>query len=132
MREVTINKDDLREVVQTNRKQHREVFLLALDGYRDRVIQVLDQTLDEARDGDAPDVVQRFVALERPTDHTADYDVVLEMIEMEVGDTVTLSQAEFRQYVKDEWGWLRSFASNAVGYVGDGHSMPQHYLGATV
>lgn len=116
MKAVTVNRSELLNILHRNRAHHREMFLRAQDIYRAKVIEELDRMLEDARNGSK---IRRAVQLPEPEDHTADYDVVIEMLKMEVADVVTIDQGSFRQYVKDEWGWQQSFMSNTMSYLAD-------------
>jgi hypothetical protein len=111
--ETTIKKDELIEVLNTNRAEHREKFLTAQEAYRARVIEILDQRLADARAGRRIDLAFRLPV---PEDHTADYDRELRMLEMEVGDTVTLDSRLFDQLVMDNWSWSHAFATTNAAY----------------
>jgi hypothetical protein len=45
------------------------------------------------------------------------YDVVLEGWRMTEDDEIELSVQEFRQYVKDEWGWKKEFLATSQNYL---------------
>ena len=108
----TINKQELVTVLTANREKHRGKFLAAQDAYRTTVIEILDQRLADARAGKKIDLAFRLPV---PEDHTADYDRELRMLGMEIGDTVTLKDWEFKQLVMDQWDWSPVFAAtNAV------------------
>lgn len=111
--EVTITKSELRAVLVTNREGHREKFLAAQDAYRKRVIDILDARLEDARKG--RDVDMHF-RLPVPQDHTEDYDREIRMLDMEVGDTITLREHEFDQLVMDNWSWTPTFAATNSVY----------------
>ena len=110
--EVTINKIALRETLVKNRKNHRAKFLAAQKAYRARVIEILDSRLADAREGREIDMHFKMPV---PQDHTSDYDMQIRMLDMEVGDEVTLRDHEFDQLVMDNWSWTPAFAAtNAV------------------
>ena len=110
---VKIKKQELIDVLTENREGHREKFLAAQEGYRTRVIELLDQRLADARAGRQIDLAFRLPV---PEDHTADYDRELRMLEMEVEETVTLDKNLFDQLVMDNWAWSQSFAATRMAY----------------
>jgi hypothetical protein len=116
MNVVRVKKDELRAKIQANRDRHREVFLDALDGYRAEAIRQLEEHIERIRAGD-PSVVRVYI--DAPEDHTADYDVVLAMIDMEVEDTIQLSHQAFTQYVMDDWSWKRAWLQTASVYAAE-------------
>lgn len=114
MKEVTINKHDLRTRVQKNLLQHRETYETAFIGYARAAVRFFEQQLASARDG------KQFIAYfnePMPEDHTVDYEAVLDMIDMEVSQTITLTASEFRQYVRDDWGWKKEFLATTSNYL---------------
>lgn len=122
MTNVTIDRQVLLARIKANREKHHDLFLKAWDGFKARVVEELDRMKQEALTPGGK--VRTHVALQAPEDHTADYDVVIEMLEMSSADDVAISQVEFRSYVRDEWSWSKfafwkntSYASG--GYVGE-------------
>ena len=110
---VTINKADLADVLTQNRNSHRKKFLAAQEVYRATVIELLDQRLADARAGKKIDLAFRLPV---PEDHTADYNRELRMLEMEITNTVTLKDWEFKQLVMDQWDWTPAFAATTAVY----------------
>ena len=115
MSTVTVKKDQLLEVLKSNREGHRGVFLAAQRGYRDAMIKELDTMLLDAREGRA---IRRQISLPEPQDYTAAYDRVIRMLEMSVDDTITLTEADFAQYVMDDWDWTLPFRASTALYAG--------------
>lgn len=112
MQNITVNKSELLEKLRTNRDDHRAIFEEALSGFAEEVTAELDQAIASIRAGRRRDVkVWRLV----PQDHTSDYNRALAMVEMSIGDTITLSESDFAQYVMDDWGWQDQFLSNTYG-----------------
>jgi hypothetical protein len=54
-----------------------------------------------------------------PQDFTEAYDRVLDQLETTVDEIVELTDAEFRQYLRDEWGWQHEFAASTSTYLGE-------------
>ena len=113
MKEVTVNKKELLDRVQLNRKDHRDLFLEAQKGYRKAVIKELDEMLKDARDG-SPIRVQ--VQLVEPQDHTDDYDRIIDMLEMSTDEKIVLNSREFENYVRDSWDWTAFAAMTNSSY----------------
>lgn len=114
MREVTINKNELRERVQQNRNKHRALYEEAREGYYKQVEKFFKEQLKRVRAGE--DFVSYFND-PVPEDHTDDYDNVLDMLDMALGANITLSNQEFRQYVRDDWGWKTTFTATTSTYL---------------
>lgn len=112
--EVLVSKDELLGVLRRNRDGHREVFLKAQRGFRERAISELDRSLADARAG--RDVRLAF-HLPEPEDHTGDYDREIRMLEMHTEPTVRIRAGLFDQIVMDRWGWSASFHTTNSAYL---------------
>jgi len=116
MRQITVEKVKLLEVLAKNRAEHRAVFLEAQMAFRAAAIEALDKQLDAARKG-SPFELRQLVALVAPEDHTAAYDRSIQMLHMSVDEKIVISEQEFQNYVQDIWDWSRNWACSNVGYV---------------
>ena len=112
MEKITVNKTELLAKLEQNRSDHRGIFEEALAGFAREAERELNERLNQLREGLRRDLVIRKPV---PTDHTNDYDRAISMIQMSLGDTVTLSENDFAQYVMDDWGWQGQFLSNTYG-----------------
>jgi len=112
--EVVVDKDELLGVLRANRASHREVFLKAQQGFRQRAIQELDRSLADARAGND---VRLAVHLPRPEDHTEDYDREIRMLEMHQESRVKIRAQLFDQIVMDRWGWSAAFQATNSAYL---------------
>ena len=119
MHEVTIDKAKLLETLKANRSSHREMFERALAGWKAAVTKGLDEALTTAlAEAEAGKKYQTTIhlALPQPTDHTADYDDIIDSVTWHENSTITLDRAQFRQFVRDDWGWMQDFLSNSAMY----------------
>lgn len=116
MDKVKVKKASLVEILKTNRKEHRDLFLKAQAKYRELIIAALDEQLKEARDGKMPKW-SKLSMLMQPQDHTEDYDRVLHMLELSEDNVIELSARAFQNYVEDDWEWSRQWALSNSGYV---------------
>jgi hypothetical protein len=114
MNDVQMNKSDLRNRIQENRNAHRGIFEAAIDGYREEATKFFEEQLAKAKAGK---VFNNYFSEPIPEDHTKDYDAVLDMLDMDKRDTITLSAGQFRQYVRDEWGWKQDFMATSSNYI---------------
>jgi adenylate kinase family enzyme len=109
---VTVEKDALLKTVKENRDKHRQIFLEAVDGFRKKAVELLEERLDDAKAGRRINV---YINLPTPVDQTREYDRVIRMLEMSVDTTIELTQSEFTMYVMDDWSWKKQFsATNAM------------------
>lgn len=114
MDEITVRKDELLKVLKKNRGDHRDAFEKALDGWFETAKAEIERLRDEAKKGKLKQV---HLVLPRPEDHTVDYDRAIQMLEMDIEETVVLRVDEFAQYVQDDWGWKRSWTVSNSGYM---------------
>lgn len=84
-----------------------------MDGYRDKVIEILEDHIDRIK-ANAPERVS--VSLPMPEDHTEDYDRVLAQLAWSLDDELELNEQEFNTYVRDQWGWRDAFAQTYAMY----------------
>lgn len=113
MQTITVPKEKLLATLQENREAHRETFLKAQGVFRERVITALDERLQAIRDGQKIDLQ---IYMPEPVDYTDSYDRAIAMVEWAVGDTMELSEKDFKQFVLNDWDWGRMFAESTVSY----------------
>ena len=114
MSEMCIKVVDLAEAIQENMEVHREDFLQAQKVYSKEIVKWLEQSLEDARNGNK---IVRHITLPEPEDHTADYERALRMLAMCQDTTIMISQHEFAQYVMDDWGWKAGWSATMSNYV---------------
>jgi hypothetical protein len=119
MQTITVEKARLLATLTENRDKHRAVFLEAQDAYRAKVIEILDQRLEDAREGRKIDL---FFRMPEPVDYTSEFDQAIAMVEWAQGDTIDLTHVDFQQYVLNEWGWSSNFAASTQSYIGSKNS----------
>lgn len=116
---VVMSREKLIIKMRENRAKHIEEFAKAKEDYIKALIVDLEDTLanvkaisagEEAAKQEFP---PRFDA--PPQSHEDAYNDVLEMLLMDVRDTIELDTQAFKAYVKDDWEWKSSFStSNAL------------------
>lgn len=110
---VVVQKDKLVETLTTNRDAHRAIFEEALEGYKTRSVELLEEHIERIKKGKVERIV---VSLPVPEDHTDDYDRALTSLEWSIFDEVELTMREFDQYVRDNWSWKQEFAATTSLY----------------
>lgn len=111
---ITVSKDALLAALKENRAKHGEAFKKAKEGYIKVTTQQLEDYVRRLADGDL--LEHRFINAP-PEDHTGDYDDAIDMMEWSTDDAIELSQSQFVQYVKDDWGWKNSWVASNTMYV---------------
>lgn len=117
---VTVTKQALLNQLHANREQHAKDYSAAVIAYNQQVIDHLQINLKRAESGNKDKITPFELewALEKPRHYLEDYDRVISMLTMSVDSTVTLTQQEFNQYVRDNWQWQLSFTNSTKSYLG--------------
>jgi hypothetical protein len=110
---VRVNKDDLLERIKTNRDQHRTIFEEALEGWKKKVTEVLEERYQSALQGKDFNIL---IHLPRPEDHTDQYDTVIELLGMSLDEELELTQHDFACYALDKWQWQQQFLTTSAHY----------------
>lgn len=118
MKTVKVKKDTLVNTLKDNMVTHVADYELAWEAYHKAVIANATNLLERAKNVKKGRPVQLYINLEMPVNHEDDYVRTIEMCEWEVADEVDLSEAEFRQFVQDEWSWKGQFTASNVQYTG--------------
>ncbi|HDY87689.1 MAG TPA: hypothetical protein ENH82_06160 [bacterium] len=114
MNTVKVEKDRLLKKLIVNRDSHRAEFLKAQKGFREEVIEQLDEALQDARNGKR---INTCFKLPAPVDQTSDYDTAIEMLDWVVDDEIELTQQAFRQYILDDWHWKTDWTVSNSAYM---------------
>lgn len=104
MKTVTVDREELTATIKKNRHEHVEVVVEAQAEYKRLCIEQMEENLADAKEGEDPVL---FIQLSKPVDYTKKYDTAIHMLEMMIKtqSVVELTNAEFCQYVEDEWDW---------------------------
>ena len=108
-----MKKERLLEEISANRDNHRKIFLEAIDGFKIQAVEVLEQKIEMLKKGKKTEL---YVRMPEPEDHTRDYDRVIAMISENLLGEIELTEAEFAQYVLDDWQWKNEFLSVSNSY----------------
>jgi len=129
MDNIKVKKEELLEVLKTNKEKHILEFKEALRGYRIKSAELLSDQLAKVENGE--DFTMNF-NLPKPVSHESEYELAISMLTMDVDKTVELDQHEFSCYVKDNWQWKSSFSHINSGYSGtSGSTGTAGYSGGT-
>ena len=114
MKTVKVKRAALLERMTKNRDVHSKTFTDAMVGFRAACIAEAEENLRKMRTPGGP--INVFLQADRPSDHTDDYNRVIQMVEMSVDETLELDDREFRMYVMDEWQWKVNFDNTVSKY----------------
>jgi hypothetical protein len=119
MLSMMFERDVLVQKLMANKAKHKEIFDDAMVGYRAALMAKAEEIITLVDKGELSDAHAAFYAayqLPRPEDHTRDYDVILDMLEMTTDDTIELGEDDFRMYMRDEWAWKAKFVASTQMY----------------
>lgn len=116
MMEITIQveKERLLSALKENRYTHSAAYAKAKRGYIKVTTEQVQRYLTRLANGE---LLERALLPAPPEDHTGDYDDVIAMMEWSQDDTIELTQAQFKQYVQDDWGWKGSWLTSNTAYL---------------
>lgn len=116
MNETTVQKDQLLAILRNNRSEHRSKFEQAVEVYRARLQEWLEDRLQNLLAGEKIDVQIR---MPEPEDYTHEYDRAIRMLEMNVHDEIEISARHFDQLVMDRWQWTENFKMSTSSYLAE-------------
>jgi hypothetical protein len=109
---VQINKQKLLEKLKQNREKHKVEYEEALSGWKQDVIAEMEKNLVLAKANE----FHLHIHLEKPTDHSEDYDHVISLLSASEDEIVIISASEFRQYHEDQWRWRGGHEEAVMNY----------------
>jgi hypothetical protein len=108
-----VQKAELLETLKTNLIKHETEYKAARLGYRNALTSKLSDMLSQIEVGKE---VETKIDLPKPRNHGSDYTRVIRMLEMSIGDSITINEEQFRQYVMDDWDWRQDFTTTVTRY----------------
>ena len=110
---VNVSRIAMLAALRAARELHIAEYKEARADYEAAVIKFLSNALERAKNGDFKEVKINF---HPPVDHTAEYDDVIEMMEVSVDDTINLDRETYKAYYKNEWSWTSGFKLESTMY----------------
>lgn len=115
-RKIVVNKQTLLDKLRENRLNHDRAYAAAMVGFREEAADKLRKRANLIENGESESLF--FDDLEVPHNHSGDYALVIEMLDMDMTNEVELTSTEFRRYVQDDWGWSHDFRTTNLKYSG--------------
>lgn len=127
---VRVPKNKLLSKLQENREQHKKEFDEALDGYWDAVAleisefitkqsESLERNIERAKKKQ-PETRTSWsglhVQVQKPVDHTDDYDRAIERLEWDTAEQVDLLAEQFDRYVLNKWPWIKEHITSITSF----------------
>ena len=116
MKQVTVKKDKLLEILKKNREKHKKMVEDAQEGFKAASKIKLEQLLEKVKRNKLVNFIDLY-ELNQPMDKTEDYDRAIEMLQMEVADDVVIGEGVFRCFVQDKWGWTDQLLLSNTKYM---------------
>ena len=114
MKIVNVNTEDLLERLEANLVEHLKEYM---DGTKARLVNMREHFCEQLRLLAAETEIEAHYNFPPVENHEQDYQMAIEMAKMSVDDVIELSQAEFQQYVMDEWHWQHDFKHTTRAYL---------------
>jgi hypothetical protein len=118
MKTVTVNKELLQATLEVNRGAHVEMYREAVEGWRYNLAAAVRAASLALDAGEEPDMGKLNFGYQfpKPESHEEEYERATSMLSWELGETVVLSQEDFRHFVEDDWDWKQGFKFSASQY----------------
>lgn len=111
MKNIKMNKNQLLDILEKNRDEHKEEYDEAIEAYEKQVVKEAEKFLEEIKANPRKNWrYSNHIKAQMPEDHSRDYNLAIEMLQHEVNEEVVLTQQEYAELVQDEWDWAREFA----------------------
>lgn len=130
---VTVEKNNLIQILQKNRDEHLRLYQEAHKVFRAHIANALDDAARRAASASAewsryyegagprpkiPSLTDELHHLTEPQSHVEEYDRALGMLRLHTGETMTLDMTSYRCYVDDEWDWSHRTKAVFDSYTG--------------
>jgi hypothetical protein len=110
---VKISKTKLLKELTKNRSEHKEIYELALAGWKEQVIKGLQDALAQAK----LDIeYTTFLDIDEPRHHLKEYDEIIDRVQWHEDNIIELNIREFNNFVRDNWDWSYDFLNQAHIY----------------
>ena len=113
---VDIEKGILLKTLTKNRDSHLADWVKAEKGWR-KVIQRKISALQVDLGANKPVESSRLYLESPPTHHLAEYDEVIEMLHASRNTEYSLTQTQYRNFMKDDWSWKAQWTTSNIGYI---------------
>ena len=116
MHAVKINRNELLEIVKTNKEKHVKEYEESVEDYKAAAIKVAQANLKLAKSGDLDSIAKIKGMPQKPTSYETNYNRAIRMLELSVEAVIEVEEDVFNQLVLDEWAWKHNFVASASLY----------------
>ena len=115
MKEVKVKVATVLKIVRGNKEKHDIILKSALEAYWEKAEDILKKCL---LDIEKKKTINQYLDLPVPTNHSADYDRVIRMMELSVDKNVILDDVSFSKFILNNWDWKQEFIRITTAYIG--------------
>ena len=116
MRDVKVNKEELLDIVRTNKEKHSKEYLEAVEDFKKAAINIAETNLKLAQTGDTEKIAKFKQLPSKPVSYEDSYTRAIRMLELSVDSVIEVEEHIFNQLVLDEWQWKQNFAVTSASY----------------
>lgn len=120
MEKIQVSKQELLEKLRENKAIHIKEYKEVYAEYQSDTIAKMKKLLAAAKKVEPLTPIQYNTELTPPQTHAEDYEIVIQMLEFSVEDTVEIDQRQFEQYILNKWDWTRRFEMSKTAYLKGG------------
>ena len=119
MDKITVNKQELIDILKKNRDIHISEYEETFDEYQKDTIKIMQKLLREAKKVPQYKSIPTHISSSTPQSNKKDYDIAIGMLEFSIDETFEISQHEYKQFVLNEWSWSGNFELTKSMYLKD-------------
>lgn len=111
---VEINTKKILNLLISHKENHVKEFQEQMNGWQEEMKQFTNDLDNWAKQGGVQK--ERPKEPEKPINYTSAYDELIEMINHHEGETLLLSEYDYKQIIQDQFAWTSYFLSNTTKY----------------
>lgn len=116
MRSVKVNKAELMQILQDNKKKHVKEYEESVKDYKKAALKIAKEHVELAKTGDLDKIAKIKAMPGRPNSYEDSYNRAIRMMELSVDEVIELEEQIFNQLVLDEWSWKNAFVATSAMY----------------
>lgn len=125
---ILIERSRLQATLSTNLETHKKEYAEARRGYEEKRLELLRKHAEaalfaskrenqtEAARKAVHESYNEFSRLEKPHDHSNDYEQAIALMEWETRKEIEISIPDFERFVRDNWNWKAQFKNAHMSY----------------
>jgi len=131
MSRISVKREDLIKVLNTNRDKHQTEYAEAYAGYLQLCVEALEEKVETVKEAakapkDGPELkVEMFFndLMSQPENHVDNYQDVIDMLELSEDVKLDIGMEEYKKYYKNDWSWSHNWGLSNKMYVDKFHDM---------